>query len=272
MVKDRNKLKIRTKKCGNCGYVVKYTKDTKPTLCNKCNSEFWFLPELEARCFKAQKLYLDHNRDSKYLDNLYRIMIGYAKGVVINTIKNKIAYNNETINEKAHDLVCNIIEYYLRSDKWYIQTSFGAYLYRNVKEVLYNRKRTRQDRMVSLNSVFESFSEDNKSEMIENLYKFGFSTLSKLDKTPEDIIIEQNLELVGGIGILLENIYNKIAIEYGYKTAILSFTAANHLLNKKNIVFMNKYFDYCGNIVSKLSKSILYSLYQYIQIETVGRY
>lgn len=230
--------------CTSCGQVTTYTRKTKPHQCPFCNDIYWDKPTDERNLFILQDKYLKDQSNPDILGDMYLLILEYSRNIIINSIKDNIILSQESVDEKAEDLASTLLEKYLKDKTFKVEYSFGGFLIRLSKGILYNQKSKNNDRNSSFDQeiadrlTIESnpgyFTKDSDAKL-----KYEKLAFSQYEKMSDNMVVNE-------LNQLINSIYSRILISESRKDSILFLLGLNQFLSKENIS-MTDYYDYCGN-------------------------
>jgi len=237
-------MKKKAKICSSCKQKIQYT--SEPDLfCPKCNTKYWYMPEDEAILFALQDKYIESGRDSKYLGEMYLVLIEYSKNFIKNKMKNKFLVSQEYLEEKAIEITYKVINKYLENPNYVFKVSFGGMMKYIVLGVLWGSNKRKEDKIESLSkSIYKKDNTELEEILINDTLNW-----QNLEKSYE-AIDNSSSSLYKEISYILDIIYNKIRNRDGepnlyYLNGMLLF------FNKKGDKFMRNYYDIAGNSVKK---------------------
>jgi len=230
--------KLKELKCSNCLEVIKYAFGKKPKVCPKCDDTYWDKPDLERKLFIIQDKFLAANRDPQVLNEMYPILKIYIIKLIKKTIKGKLLYTKAQIQDKAHDCVSKVIEYYLSKPDFVIEASFGGYSRFPILGVLWGSRKDEDHDSLD----FEL--EDNK-EIYDNIDKIGYSSLSSIISNVENDVLNKSEHILDTCVSIVRKVFNTIKSNYDYMIAIITINAFLNSLHQKES-FMKDYYDFFG--------------------------
>ena len=252
--------------CIKCESMIAYNRSEKPLNCPYCgygNGNYeWKKPQTETELFIIQNKYLK-NRDPKYLNDLYLVLLKYAEGKIKKILNGSIYYDAEKLQEKAHDAATQFIEYYLKKPNFKVDFSFGGFLSWQIKSVLWNKTDQDFDKTFSLNSMIDSSSNKEKIEL------GNFKPLFSEFDDDEDCLrsnIARKVDLVNGIEIIISDIINKLRSEYSTAFALkVLIGIKNYILgtsDEDKELYYNHYGRYDVKDYVEKSMMLIYSFIQ----------
>lgn len=250
----KNTKKVWKRRCSNCNGVVQYAHKSKPKVCPYCGDEFWSRPKDEALLARIQDEYINSGKDKEVLGKMLEPLTLYSKKILL-SIGKKIhfVFNDDLLNEKVDELVINFFSYYLKRD-FYIQLSFGAYLKRMARQVLWG-KNAREDDHVSLNAQLEDNHELLDLIIMDNN---GDKYIDSEEKYVDEIVSRE--ETIHNIMDIIFKSTNRVKINFNYKSVINMLYGIDHGFDRKDN-FIDKFYEYVGvvsyNHISKLKLLIL---------------
>lgn len=252
--------KLYNKICAYCGISISYYRGEKPDNCPSCKKDRWLKPETETRLFLLQKDYLK-TRNNEVLSNMYNILKNYASSIIKKMISGKFRYDPEWIEMKAHDAVNSLLEYYLTKSNFKIEQSFGSYLQKKVKQVLYSNKN--EEKHESLN---QHLQDTDQKEFQDLVFLNGYKPV--FGKT-----INEYLEMIEYRKYFIEDIINLInrqIIKIKEKSILLAFMTYICLkifYDKRGKKLIN-YYDKFGGSNKKLVDKIVNMINSLVYYQT----
>jgi hypothetical protein len=142
---EQSERKTYIKKCNICKKQITWIHGSKPEVCPHCLAIRWDKPYDEAILFNLQKKYLENNRDSKILGEMYLKMLPYAHKIANKMIGRSLRYDEDKLEQKVEDAVTYFIHYFLKRSDYYITESFGFQILKALQQQFYNKKQKNID-------------------------------------------------------------------------------------------------------------------------------
>ena len=153
-------------------------------------------PLTEVQLEELQEKYLS-TRDERYFQEMFTIIISYARSLVLKTTKNKIFLAPEVVDEAALDAAIKFMAPYKDPNKpnYRIAYSFAGVLRYKVLEAMYGDNKVQDDMTASLNSIIQPYGSDKTDTELGSLsesLQFLYLGRPETDFTdPADIILNQ---------------------------------------------------------------------------------
>jgi len=249
--------------CAYCGNEITFRHSNKPKKCPYCGSTNFRKPKTETQLFHLQRKYLDEHKESA-LGDIYLILVDYARSIIKKSLPREFTYHYELIDEKASDAATLFIEQYLAKSEFRVENSFGGYLQRKVKEVLWNKKARREENHESLNAHMEG-EENSSTEMID----ITASTEHIEIEDANTLLSKHDLE--NGIINLIEKSANRIRKEYSVGKSLIFLGALlvrmRQGLYRDGETRMNLYYKNFGTKTKEQVDSMMLLIYRFIREE-----
>ncbi len=254
-IEDESKLKKII--CSACGKLIKYKHKSRPNICPFCNDRFYNKAEEERKLFLLQEEYLQ-TKNKKTLGNMYIILKEYYKKLIVNMVKGKYFFDKNSLDIKAHDSACKVIEYYLEKPDFRILTSFGGYGKWPIRGTLYgNRKEDSHD---SLNSMI-----DQDNELDEYLPHLSYSARQKMIVNFEENLVDNDNMIVEKILKFISEIKRKINKNFSKTDSLLFLIGLRNKINGMADNLMDDYFLFCGKEIEKHINDTLFLIYKLLK-------
>lgn len=108
--------------------------------CPECNSRYCVMPETERELKLIQDQYLV-NRDSKFIAEMYTILLPYAQSFIKQLIKRgklPVPHNQqEYLDYHSHAAVVYMLNRYYEVEGFFIAKSFGGFLKHKIRQTVY---------------------------------------------------------------------------------------------------------------------------------------
>jgi len=157
--------------------------------CPSCGESYVMLPETERILRKLQDNYFADNRNDKYLEQMYTILISYSKSLLKKHFSNKLHDFEGALDYYAHTSSMLLTIRYKQKDDFIITVSFGQFLIKKIYESIFgkfehsffgevNIGKTKEGTVIkgavdTLNYIFEDGSEvdyeDRKKSELNNI-------------------------------------------------------------------------------------------------------
>jgi hypothetical protein len=235
-------------KCSHCDNVIVYEgRINQPRTCIKCNHPYSMKPPTEYKLFLLQDKFLTNKSNRTNFHNFYEELIVYIKKLILKKLKGKIYLDGYYIDEKVQDTMSKLSIYYFSKDNFKIEGSFAGYIEQALLDILYNRKRVREENHDSLNFRMD---DANDNELIDSLFSFGYSTLSNDTGSfdVEDNYINKDNTIVNEIMYNIDYLLNDNIMKKKFSLAdrYLFLLGLEYFFEKQNESFTQKYYDYVG--------------------------
>ena len=134
-----------------CQHYVEWGWGQAPKVCPNCGSVHWQKPALEYFLFTEQDEFVKEYPDTTRLGKkMFPLILDYAKNLIQGLIKGNTTLQSDELDEKANDASTQLLEVILKDPSHKMRWSFGGYLKRLCKSVVYKTKF--HDQLFSLNS------------------------------------------------------------------------------------------------------------------------
>jgi hypothetical protein len=139
-------------------------------VCPKCGISYSNIPKIERTLMIMQDSYFDSGKNIKYLNELAKYLIIYAKSLIKKYYSSYITCE-EDINYFAENAASFVIEEYYKyftpnvytdGNDFRMYASFGGYLVSKIKQVIFNKQERLQED-ISLNWEFDDEHSDGNS-------------------------------------------------------------------------------------------------------------
>lgn len=110
----------------------KYWKKTKYS-CPSCKNSYCCFPPTEKELMTLQDMYFDSERDNKYLDKMYEVLLPYAKSLAFKNWGKLMDEENHF--EYVHTAIYHLITSYLKRNTFRISSSFANYIKKRFLQV-----------------------------------------------------------------------------------------------------------------------------------------
>lgn len=122
--------------------------------------------ETEKRLSYLQNKWLN-DKDEEAYHELYIMLVQYARSQILKITKGKKFLNPDYVMTKAVDATNVFIEQYEKNPEFRVDYSFGGLLRYKVLEVMYAKKIKRDDKVLSLNSIIGSATNERELEDLQ---------------------------------------------------------------------------------------------------------
>jgi len=242
--------KLYTRKCPNCGKDIKWYHGYKPDRCPSCNVIKWDKPADECKLFNIQEKYLK-TKDKKYLSEMYKVLLPYARRTVLKMLKGRISYDEDKLEAKVQDTVTVFLSYYLRKPSYQITDSFGALLTMGANQQLHNKR----------------IKDIDKNEMsydipLKNGEDKTFLDEMKSESIPLDI---EKTSLENDLMNFTDKMFVSIFKNNDLSTAVQGMYLLHFYLNNTKASFFDKYFNSFGTDKKQILEKEKLALFNYIK-------
>lgn len=110
----------------------KYWKKVKYS-CPSCKNSYCCFPPTEKELMTLQDMYFESNRDNKYLDKMYEVLLPYAKSLAFKNWGKLMDEENHF--EYVHTAIYHLITSYLKRNTFKISSSFANYIKKRFLQV-----------------------------------------------------------------------------------------------------------------------------------------
>lgn len=157
-------------------------------------------PETEIILEGLQEQYFLKNRDEKIYQQMFEIIIPYARSLVLKTTKNRIFLSPDIVDDAALDAAIKFMSQYKEKPDFKIAYSFGGILRYKVLEALYGDDKIQDDLTLSLNGIISPRDGNNSTELEEMSEQLRFTHLGRplssrisLYEDPAETILSQDI-------------------------------------------------------------------------------
>lgn len=139
---DKKNKKTDDITCTKCGCTFTLNNEEKHRWwvtymkCPSCNIKYCCLDKTETDLRLFQDEYYLNDRDTKFLEKMYHILVPYSRSMII---KKTVQMDNEDLNYYAHTTAWYLLERYYNERVFYISSSFGAALGWKIVQSLYSK-------------------------------------------------------------------------------------------------------------------------------------
>ena len=169
-----------------CGHKVEWGWGKAPKVCPYCGSVHWQKPALEYFLFVEQdKLVEELPCLDRLGEKMFPLIYDYAKNLIQKIIKNSATLESEDLDEKAHDAATMLVEVILKDPDHTMKWSFGGYLKRLCKSVVYSNKKYEQ--VYSLNAITGESDRELEETIIIHDPKADPGESAILNLDPDDL-------------------------------------------------------------------------------------
>ncbi len=238
---------IYEKKCSCCKNLVIYEKGKKPSLCPFCEAEYWNKPKDERNLFILQDVYLNNGKKEEDLKKIFLSVLKYSKNIIKNSVKNKKFLESYDLEEKAEDITTIFIESYLKKTDFKVEHSFGGFLIRISKGVLYGNKQ--EDQTFSIDRIMS----DNLSIATNPLFFIKDPSIQEKykDNVYDSYLKSHEADLVRELYNLIEEIYKRISKKEKFGNRLLYLLGLKNFLSINKNSFMFEFYSLSGNSIKQ---------------------
>lgn len=264
---EQSEKTVHIKKCNLCKKQVKWIHGSKPIECPECKAIRWDKPYDEAILFNLQKRFLENNRDSKILGEMYLKMIPYAHRIANKMLGKNLRYDEDKLEQKVEDAVTYFIHYFLKRNDYYITESFGFQIMKALQQQFYNKKQ----KDIDTNEMsYDEPIKDGEHNTFKD--KLSEDLLHDCNKYSTDIInITNKAYVLKEICKFIDKVYDSIAQTRGVDHAILSLLLLHHYMQKQKDSFFEKFYEYFGSDIRESFEIEKLVLFEFIEELTYDR-
>ena len=245
-------------KCSHCKKVIKYKNNKcKPQICPFCQNKYSLKPFLEYKLFCLQAEFLKDKTNKKVSNEFFTILDKYINRLILKKLKiKKLSYTKNVIREKINYTIYKLYIYY-QKPQFKIEGSFAGYINQVLLDTFYNRKRRREEGHDSLNQKIN----EEKNEIIDNIFFYGYHTLSNIEVDVEAEILKKDKSIVTELYDIVHYIFNNIQKLENKKSSYLYLLGIYYFFNKQPDLYLNKFYNLAGTTLSiylRKSETVLY--------------
>jgi hypothetical protein len=180
-------------------------------------------PATEVMLSELQDIYLK-DRDMATYQKIFQELTFYCRSLVLKTIKGKTYLNPDIVQEVALEATMRLMTQYQKPE-FTIGSSFAGYLQFKILEVLYNTKAIQEDLTLSLNSIVDSSSSTNGTELEDLAEKLNFTYLAQPSKylasvDPSLYLLDSNDEAINTCMSVVKEIFNLVGLREGFRVTL----------------------------------------------------
>ena len=259
---------IRETAC--CQNYVEWPWGQASKTCPKCGATHWQKPALEHFLFVEQDKFLEEYPDTRILgETMFPLIVDYAKNLIQSFIKGNISMDEKDLDEKAVDAATLLVEVILKDPNHCMRWSFGEYLKRLCKSVIFRNKNS--DHEVSLNAVLNEGSDNELggqlivtkySGAIGKAIRASSSEAASEVETVEEPEIDIAAEVTKIVGQANTAIWQN---SKSYKDCVLFLIGMIIKFKERDDRCILSFFDETGTQTKKFVEKGEYLIYSYLR-------
>lgn len=169
-----------------CRHYVEWGWGQAPKVCPYCGNVHWQKPALEHFLFVEQDKFVKEFPDTRRLgEKMFPLILDYAKNLIQGLIKGNTTLDSDDLDEKANDAATMLLEVILKDPNHSMKWSFGEYLKRLCKSVVYGPKD--HDQTFSLNAILGDGERELGDTIVVKAQKEGVDVGTTNEADTEDI-------------------------------------------------------------------------------------
>jgi len=253
---------LETIQCSHCKETIEYKNNKcKPQICPFCKDKYSLKPLLEYKLFCLQEVFLKDKTNQKISNDFFTLLDKYINRLILKKLKiKKLSYTKSVIREKINYTIYKLYIYYQKPE-FKIEGSFAGYINQVLLDTFYNRKRRREESHDSLNQKIN----EEKNEIIDNIFFYGYHTLANIEVDVEEEIINRDKSIIDKLYQIISYVSSLVKEKENVKHKYLYMLGIYYFLNKKSELFLNKYYAITGTSTTIYLKKSETTLYDYLK-------
>lgn len=161
--------------CKICNHKFRHSNDDERNLwqqnkyvCPNCGQTYCNKPKTEIKLFCLQDKFFESNKDEKYLNDIYRLLMLYSKSLFLKTFR-KIVLHPDDLQYYLENAVSIFIEEFYYAKEKPILISFGGMLILKLKQALYSKA----EKPLKEDSIYFEYRDGNCDQFEDKINYFS---------------------------------------------------------------------------------------------------